>query len=217
MPFSQLGAARIKSLAFVVLLSTLASLGCFWFSRQNLRPPRVETSTAVVEVSRTNLVLTEGRLRQLGQSNSFSGFMVEQDPDGRLLSRSAITNGLLHGLSQGWYTNGQLQVTEQFKEGVSHGLRTKWYPSGAKLSEAKIVDGKLNDAFRKWHDNGTLSEQVEFVGGQPEGLSLAYFPSSYLKARVLMKAGKPVEQQFWKDGEKKGDTANPTEARSEEQ
>ena len=203
MPFFEARVARIKRLAFVVLLPMLAALGCFWFNRQNPRPPRVETSTAVLEVSQTNLVLADGRLRQLGQSNSFSGFMVEQYPDGRHLSRSAITNGLLHGFSQGWYTNGQLQVTEQFKEGVSHGLRTKWYSSGAKQSEANIVDGKLNGPFRKWHENGTLSEELEFAAGQPEGISLAYFPSSYLKARVVTKQGKLVEQEFWKDGEKK--------------
>src|SRR5262249_49419731 len=88
-------------------------------------------------------------------------------------------------------------------DGVSDGLRTKWYSSGAKQSEAHIVDGKLGGVFQKWHENGMLSEQIPFSGGQPEGLSFAYFPSGCLKARVLMKAGKPLEQEFWKDGEKK--------------
>jgi antitoxin component YwqK of YwqJK toxin-antitoxin module len=203
-PFLKSAATRTARLAFVVLLTMLAGLALYWFSRQTPNPPRVKILTPLVEVSRTNLVLVEGELRQRGESNSFSGFMVEHFPDGLLLSRSAITNGLLHGLSQGWDTNGQVQVTEQFKEGVSHGLRTKWYPSGAKQSEANIVGGKLNGTFRKWHENGILSEQIELVAGQPEGISLAYFPSGCLKARVVMKGGKPIDQEFWKDGEKKG-------------
>jgi antitoxin component YwqK of YwqJK toxin-antitoxin module len=204
---------RINRLAAVALLMTLAGLGLFWLSRPTAKPLRLEISTALMEVSRTNLVLVEGRLREPGQSKAFSGFMLEHYPDGVLRSRSTITDGRLHGLSQGWYTNGQLQVMEQFKEGVSHGVRTKWYLSGAKQSEANIVNGKLHGTFHKWHENGILSEKIEFNGGEPEGLSLSYFPSGCLKARVLTKAGKPVEQQFWKDGERsghaEGDSARP--------
>jgi antitoxin component YwqK of YwqJK toxin-antitoxin module len=196
--------AWVRNWPWVLLLAALAGLISFWPSRQPPKPPRAEISTTPVEVSRTNLVRVDGRLCQTGQNKSFTGFMVEYDPYGRLRSRSAIADGLLSGLSQGWYTNGQIQVTEQFKGGVSHGLRTKWYPSGAKQSEVNIVDGQLNGVFRKWHENGVLSEQIEFVGGQPDGLSLGYFPSGCVRARVVMKAGKPIEQQFWKDGEKKG-------------
>ena len=67
----------------------------------------------------------------------------------------------------------------------------------------KIVDGKLNGPFRKWHENGILSEQLEFAANQPEGISFAWFPSGSLKARVAMKRGQPIEQEFWRDGDKK--------------
>ena len=65
------------------------------------------------------------------------------------------------------------------------------------------MDGKLNGPFRQWHENGALSQQAEFAEDQPKGVSLAYFPSRYLKARVVMQDGQPIEQEFWKDGEKK--------------
>src|SRR6266511_3157124 len=88
-----------------------------------LRPPspatRVESPVTPAAVARTNLALVAGRLCLSGQTNAFTGLMVEHGADGSLRSRSSVVNGLLHGLSQGWYTNGQLQVTEQFKEGVS--------------------------------------------------------------------------------------------------
>lgn len=190
---------------------TLITFGCLallagflvLLNRPSPKASRVEVRVSPVELSRTNLVLKEGRLRELASATPFSGFMVEHYPDGILRSRSAVTNGLLHGLSEGWYTNKQIQISENFKEGISHGLRTKWYPSGAKLSEAPIVDGKLNGTFRKWHENGTLSEQAEFAANQPEGISLAWFPSGSRKARVAMKHGQPTDQEFWKDGEKK--------------
>ncbi len=197
------GAVQSRILITIGCLVLLASLVALLLHRPTATPPRVEVLAAPVELSRTNLVLEEGRLRQPGSVTPFSGLMLEHYPDGVLRSRSAVTNGLLHGLSEGWYTNKQIQVSENFKEGVSHGLRTKWYPGGAKQSEAQIVNGKLNGTFRKWHENGTLSEQAELSANQPEGVSLAWFPSGSLKARVAMKHGQPIEQEFWKDGEKK--------------
>jgi len=197
------GAVQSRTLAAVVLLAAVAGFVVVLINRPPTKAPRVDGNTGPVELSRTNLVLEEGRLRQPGSVTPFTGFMVEHHVNGSLRSRSAVSNGVLHGLSQGWFTNGQMQVSETFKEGVSHGLRTKWSADGAKLSEASIVDGKIHGTFRKWHPNGALAEQAEFVADKPEGLSVAYFPSGYLKARVVMKDGKPAEQTFWKDGEKK--------------
>jgi antitoxin component YwqK of YwqJK toxin-antitoxin module len=196
------GAVQPKMLIAISCLAVLAGLVALLNRPGTKEAPRVEVRAAPAELSRTNLVLEEGRLRQLGSATPFTGFMLEHYPDGVLRSRSAVANGLLHGVSEGWYTNKQIQVSENFKEGVSHGLRTKWYPGGAKQSEAQIVDGKLNGTYRKWYENGALSEQAEFAANQPEGISLAWFPSGSLKARVAMKQGQATDQEFWKDGEK---------------
>lgn len=195
------GVIQPKVLAAMVCLLVLGGGVALLIHRQSPRAQQIAV-TAPAELSRTNLLLEAGRLRQLGSATPFSGTMVEHYPDGVLRSRSAVVDGLLHGVSEGWYTNAQLQVAEHFQRGVSHGLRTKWYPDGAKQSEAQIADGKLNGTFRRWHENGALSEQAEFVAGQPEGISLAYFQSGSLKARVIMKAGQSIEQQFWKDGQR---------------
>ena len=157
--------------------------------------------SAIVEVPRIELELRSARLYRIGATNPFHGWLVEFHRSGSRLSRSAVTNGQLHGLSQGWHTNGQLQVNEQFVEGVSQGRRTKWSAGGAKLSEASIVDGQLHGTYRRWHENGTLAEQIEFRAGQPEGVSLAYFESGFLKARAASRDGQVIKQEQWKDGQ----------------
>lgn len=184
------------------LLTLIAVVIAVWLVRRPASGLRPAVAAAAPEVSRTNLVFQDKRLHLAGQTAPFNGWMLEHHPDGILRSRSSVSNGLLHGVSQGWHTNGQLQVEEHFCEGISHGLRTKWYPSGAKLSEAAIANGKLNGSFLRWHENGVPSEQIEFVNDQPEGVSLAWFPSGSPKARVLTQSGKPVDRQFWKDGER---------------
>jgi len=188
-----------RRLALGLLAAVLAGTVLLLLEQKSVRSPRTEAPT---EVSRTNLVLTGGRLVLIGHTNAFSGRMIEHYRDGSLRSRSEVLNGLLHGLSEGWHTNGQLQVSEHFRQGVSDGVRTKWYANGTKQSEANIVRGKLNGTYRKWHENGALSEQIQFVVDRPEGISLAYYPGGHLKARVELKDGKPVGQSFWADERK---------------
>jgi antitoxin component YwqK of YwqJK toxin-antitoxin module len=181
----------------VALMIALALFAAVWMMRRGSH----RAGAQPLEVLRAELHLQNGRLHRPGDTNTFSGLMIERYSDGAFKSRTAVVEGLLHGLSEGWFTNGLLQVREQFTRGVSHGLRTKWYPSGKKLSEAQIIDGHFEGTFRKWHENGTLAERIEFINGQPAGVSLAYFKSGFLKARARLEAGKVVEQQFWTDGE----------------
>ena len=155
----------------------------------------------LTEVHRKNLELRAGGWYAPGDTNGFTGFLLDTYDDGALKSRSAVSNGLLHGLSQGWHTNGQQQVEEHFVAGTSYGLRTKWHPNGQKLSEVNVVSGKLQGPFRSWHENGEPAEEVELKDGQPDGLSKAYFPSGFLKSQVTLRNGKVADQQFYKDGE----------------
>jgi antitoxin component YwqK of YwqJK toxin-antitoxin module len=158
---------------------------------------------AVVEVPRKDLILRDGRLFQRGDAAPFLGLVTEYYVSGELKSRSVVSNGLLHGLSEGWHTNGQRQVAEHFYFGVSHGLRTKWYPGGQKLSEITIVDGKLDGTFRRWHEAGLLAEELPLKQGEPDGWSRSFYESGCVKAQARFEHGKMLQQQFWKDGEQR--------------
>ena len=190
--------ALATAFALVVLSCVLHSP---WRSNHS---PTAGVAITLPELARTNLLLIDGRWHRIGQSNAFTGFLIDRYGNGTLCSRSAVSNGVLHGISEGWYTNGQRQVSERFVEGVSNGRRTKWYPNGMKLSESEIVAGKFHGTFRRWTESGTLTEQVGFANGHPHGLAMAYFPSGCLKSRATMQEGKVVAQRSWSDGEQKG-------------
>lgn len=195
----------LRVLCWLIVLVALAGAA--------LHLKRNRSQAAKQEVLRERLTLREGTLCQDGAPRvPFAGSMVERYEDGGIKSRSAVSSGVLEGLSEGWYTNGQKQVEERFHAGVSHGLRTKWYEGGQKFSEANIVAGKIEGVFRRWHDNGVLAEEIAMKAGQPDGLSRAYFPSGSLKAEATLRNGKVMEQHFWKDGEQSGARASRTNA-----
>jgi len=193
---NQSGTSRSR-LGFIALLLLFAVGGAVFLLTRHPAP----VTPTVQEVHRKDLQMSEGVWYTPGQSNAFTGLLFDSYDDGSVKSRSTVSNGLLEGLSHGWYTNGQQQVEEQFVAGVSHGLRTKWHSNGQKLSEVNIVNCKLEGTYRTWHDNGQPAKEVEMKDGQPDGLSKAWFPSGYLKAQVTMRKGEVVTQQFWNDGE----------------
>ena len=151
------------------------------------------------ELSRTNLVHRAGIWYEAGQTNPFTGVMVEFYHDGAPLSRSALSNGLLNGLSEGWYTNRQLQIRETYRDNFSEGVRTKWYPNGNKLSEATVVHGRFAGLFRRWHQNGRLAEEIPMTDGRPEGLGRSYYESGAVRAEVRLQAGKEVDRKTFPD------------------
>ena len=74
-----------------------------------------------------DLELGDDGLRLKSSDALYSGYLVEYYPrseTNQLRSRSLIRAGKLNGLSEGWYAGGQLQVSETFIDGKSHGTRT---------------------------------------------------------------------------------------------
>ena len=193
----------------IITVGALAILvaGVFAWLRSP-RPLLNRPASTARQILRGELHLRDGRLYHDPETNAFTGWMLERYEGGALKSRSAVSNGLLQGLSEGWHTNGQLQVTESFGAGISRGVRTKWYANGIKLSAAVIVDGQLQGPFRRWHENGALAEEVEMKDGQSDGIAKAYFPNGSLKSQATLQRGKVVEQKFWTNVESKETRVN---------
>jgi hypothetical protein len=183
----------VKLLAGIMIAAFV--VGGWW-----LRRPRSTATEPTAAI--TNLARVDGRLvLRTATHQVFSGWLVEHHADGTPRSRSRIVDGLLDGVSEGWYTNGQIQVREHFSRGVADGLRVKWHVNGATQSVAAVVQGRLHGRFLRWHDDGSLAEEMTLLDGQPEGVSRAYYPSGFVKAEARLKAGEVLEQRFCKDGE----------------
>lgn len=204
------GARRRRRILFTIVV--VSALGVVTFLATW---PFSPTAAPIVEAHRNHLELREGRWFAPGQSNGFTGLLLDTYDNGAMKSCSTVSNGWLHGVSEGWHTNGQKQVEEHFVNGSSHGWRTKWHSNGQKLSEVLVADGKLEGTFRSWHENGRRAEEIGLKDGQPDGPSKAYFPSGFLKSQVTLRHGAVVEQKFWQDGEYKEPDNAPSIVRSD--
>lgn len=95
----------VNSKRIVLVLLCAVALLILLFIRQS-KP--AEPSPTLPEVQSRLLTIKEGRLQLNGQTNAFLGWMMETNAHGGLLSRSFVSNGVLEGTSEGYYTNGQI-------------------------------------------------------------------------------------------------------------
>ena len=145
------------------------------------------------QVSRNQLVLQQGRLMKTSQTNTFTGLMVEFYPDGTLQSRSVVSNGLLHGVSEGWHTNGGLAITEGFLEGRSNGTRTKWDAASNRIAETDIRAGEIEGLHREWHTNGKPSMEVTMARGKAHGVARKWSLGGELAGQWVMSNGVVIQ------------------------
>lgn len=164
------------------------------------------TETAPPCVARFRLEQRVGRFYRQNVAAPFTGWVTDHFKGGAVSLRSAVVYGQLHGLSEGRFTNGVVEVSEHFSHGLPDGTRTTWHPNGKKRSEGRLVAGQQQGTYRQWTEQGTLAAEAEFKGGKPHGLSRAWHPSGCLKAEALMKHGEVVTRHFYPDGEQREPT-----------
>jgi antitoxin component YwqK of YwqJK toxin-antitoxin module len=162
------------------------------------RPKQPE---AIREALLTEIFRTNGLVFKKGESKPFSGALLDVGLAGEVVSRTLLKGGLINGISEGWYTNGILQVREYFVDGVEEGLREKWYPDGTPMLKGTLVAGKFEGVFERWHTNGQIAETMTMRDGKPDGEVTSYYPSGYKKTLTVLKGGVLISQTSWKDGE----------------
>ena len=180
---------RVRSLSGGTLRSLIVLTVLLGVGLTAYRALRRQSPVSLEQVSRNNLVLQSGRWMKTGETNVFTGVMVEFYPDGTLQSRSVVSNGLLNGVSEGWRTNGVLAVREMFNAGRSHGVRTKWDESGNRIAETDIRAGEIEGMHREWHTNGQPALEVTMVSGTPHGLSRKWNPEGLLVGQWSLSNG----------------------------
>lgn len=169
-----------------------------WFGRTSGTDSR-----SLPAANRQQLENRQGQFFPIGGDHAFTGWMIDTYSDGAVKLRSSLVDGRLHGVSEGWHTNGVRELREFFKQGIADGVRTTWHPNGRQRSEGTLVAGVQQGEFLQWYDHGVLSARVEFKDGKPHGLSQAWYPSGYLKAEALMTHGLVSARYFYQDGEQR--------------
>ena len=156
-------------LSLIILLElTIASIICISCSKDNpASSAKNETNKDTAKVAPPGAIIDEKAAdefpyKDLGYDKGlftkggkgFTGTAVQHHSDGKLKSRYQFVDGMLDGIIEEWWENGQRSTYKQYKENMRHGITTYWDEKGVPTKQVlykddEEVEEKVGDQIPK--------------------------------------------------------------------
>lgn len=89
-----------------------------------------------------------------------------------------------------YYSNGQLKVTTNYKNGKKDGLRISYYDNGEVQSESSYIEDKLDGIWNMYYENGDRRHKAIYKNGKPQGVITNWYKNGIVKYKHEYKNGK---------------------------
>jgi len=99
-------------------------------------------------------------------------------------------DGKQHGVSKGWWPNGNLKQVRYYKNGETVGKWTYIYINGKKKMEFNYKHGQRNGKWARWYENGQKNFEGYYKDDKRDGLHTGWY-----------KNGQKKRENTYKDGE----------------
>ena len=136
-------------------------------------------------VEKSKFKITEGVFHLDGKK--FTGIVYENHPNGKVYREWTMLNGIEHGPSAIFYTNGQVDEKIIWKEGKKDGPYEKFYEDGQPEVISQYALDKKDGDFEVFYNNGKILRQVVMI-------------MAFLKA-LLMNTLKMAIKKLWSPGQ----------------
>jgi MORN repeat variant len=100
---------------------------------------------------------------------------VLRDGSGRVVSVSALVQGVLHGETV-LYSNGKVAARIPFVAGKQHGVAAYFDRSGEITMRAAYLHGRLEGESLYYGPGGKLARKAMYSGGMLHGRTVDYYP-----------------------------------------
>lgn len=102
--------------------------------------------------------------------------------------------GIANGKYKKWYSNGQIQIESNYKDGKLHGEYIEWYQSGSINIQCNYKNGKLHGSYKEWHENvkssGHIKIECYYKNGLIEGIFREWYNTGAIRLQCGYKNGK---------------------------
>lgn len=94
------------------------------------------------------------------------GLWITVYPDGGIASIDFFEKGKWNGPSKYFHRNGQLALYREIRNGIFHGKSYGYLSNGVMISSSHWLNDKPDGIFETYHDNGELDYAVEYKEGE---------------------------------------------------
>ena len=114
----------------------------------------------------------------------FEGF-AECREAGRVLYEREYRQGMIWGVSRGWFGSGRLKFEEGWGQGLLHGVRRRWEEEGRLLLEQEFEYG-VRLWGKRWDAQGVQTEDFSLSESAPSFEILETYRRAYEAAGIGM-------------------------------
>ncbi|MFT3908851.1 MAG: tetratricopeptide repeat protein [Ferruginibacter sp.] len=147
----------------------------------------------------------DGAIKATGNYNDAGkkeGLWTYYHINGEVKEKTFMKNGLVDGLSEGWFDNGIKSYTETYVQDKLNGIQTFYFYNGNLKSVVPFKDDLKNGEERFYNFKGVLTSTSNFVNDKLEGITKAYFPNGKIKNEFMYKNDKAegLYKSYFKSG-----------------
>jgi hypothetical protein len=108
-------------------------------------------------------------------------------------SEATVVNGRIHGMVQGWFLNGQMEVQSYAWHGEQHGICKSWFENGVLGKECVYVHDQRCGTYKEWWPTGKPAIVEEYSDDKLHG-----------KQTRWDEKGRKTAEGEWNHGERVG-------------
>jgi antitoxin component YwqK of YwqJK toxin-antitoxin module len=107
-------------------------------------------------------------------SKAFSGYIKEVDEHQHTMMIGSFLNGMQHGTTITFYTNGKLRDSRSYKENKSFGKHFGYWENGNRKFEFYYRNDKREGVNKQWYQGGQPYAFLNFKDDKENGLQQAW-------------------------------------------
>ncbi len=117
----------------------------------------------------------------------FSGIMVQQEKDHRIVYQLPIIEGKENGSAMGWYNTGEKLMERNFVDGKMQGIFKQWWPNGRYRYLFNYKDDQYDGRQQVFFPDGKKRQESNFEAGQEEGLQSTWNEAGQLVSNYTIR------------------------------
>tara|TARA_B110000259_G_scaffold112128_1_gene128024 strand:- start:322 stop:1488 length:1167 start_codon:yes stop_codon:yes gene_type:complete len=126
---------------------------------------------------------------------AFTGEIFENFENGQLQLKENYKDGVRNGVFESYYENGQLAEKENYKFGDRDGLYEGYFESGQLKSKENYKDGVRNGVFESYYESGQLNDKLS------EGEYKSYYENGQLKENYKYGNSDGLYEGYYENGQ----------------
>ena len=95
----------------------------------------------------------------------FTGILYDTYSNGQLSLECEYRDGKRNGLTKEWYDNGQLRFEQTYKNDIEDGSYISYHPDGTTAVRCSFVEGEIDGLWQMWDSEGVLEWEFIYRNG----------------------------------------------------